>query len=117
MLARSLTAAVWTPSGRGAVATIRVRGDLAELSERLAEFFQAASGRAFNETSIGQIGFGRWGKEASEDVVVCRVQTDACEIHCHGGDAAVRRILSDLVSLGCEVVDWRTDVKLASKQT
>ena len=111
MLARSLTAAVWTPSGRGAVATIRVRGDLAELSERLAEFFQAASGRAFNEASIGQIGFGRWGKEVSEDVVVCRVQTDACEIHCHGGDAAVRRILNDLANFGCEVVDWRSQLE------
>ena len=106
-----LTAAVWTPSGRGAVATIRVRGDLVRLSEQLAEVFHAASGRALCEVPIGQIGFGRWGQLTAEDVVVCRTQRDVCEIHCHGGDAAVRRILSDLANFGCEVVDWRLQLE------
>ena len=106
-----LTAAVWTPSGRGAVATIRVRGDLVGLSEQLAEVFQAASGRALCEVPIGQIGFGRWGQLTAEDVVVCRTQRDVFEIHCHGGDAAVRRILNDLANLGCEVVDWRSQLE------
>lgn len=121
MPARSLTAAVWTPSGRGAVATIRVQGDLATLSEVMAGIFQAASGRSLDETPQQQICFGKWGRvevgsgqsavgggaSSAEDVVVCRTGPDACEIHCHGGDAAVRRILSDLRSLGCEIVDWR----------
>lgn len=107
----SLTAAVWTPSGRGAVATIRVRGDLATLSEGIAEIFQAASGRSLAETPQQRISFGRWGRDAAEDVVVCLTGLDACEIHCHGGDAAVRRILSDLQNLGCEVVDWQSQLE------
>lgn len=122
MPSRSLTAAVWTPSGRGAVATIRVRGDLATLSEGVAEIFQAASGRSLGETPQQRICFGRWGcggrdqgsgisqSDAAEDVVVCRTGPDACEIHCHGGDAAVRRILDDLRSLGSKIVDWRSQL-------
>ena len=125
MPSRSLTAAVWTPSGRGAVATIRVQGDLATLSERIAGIFQAASGRSLAETPQQRICFGQWGRDevgsgqwavgsgasAAEDVVVCRTGPDACEIHCHGGDAAVRRILADLRSLGCEIVDWRSQLE------
>ena len=111
MLNKLLTAAVWTPSGRGAVATIRVRGDLVRLSEQLAEVFQAASGRALCEVPIGQIGFGRWGQLTAEDVVVCRTQPNVFELHCHGGDAAVRRILTDLARLDCEVVDWRSQLE------
>lgn len=121
MPSRLLTAAVWTPSGRGAVATIRVRGDLAELSDGIAEVFQTASGCCLAEMPLQRIHFGRWGRGAGvrgqgsevsqsqaapEDVVVCRAGTDACEIHCHGGDTAVRRILADLRNLGCEIVDW-----------
>ncbi len=120
MPSRSLTAAVWTPSGRGAVATIRVRGDLATLSVGIAGIFQTASGRSLSETpqqricfgqwGCGEVGSGQWavgsGASAAEDVVVCRTGPDACEIHCHGGDAAVRRILSDLESVGCVVTEW-----------
>ncbi|TXT30544.1 MAG: tRNA modification GTPase TrmE [Planctomycetota bacterium] len=111
MPARSLTAAVWTPSGRGAVATIRVHGDLATLSEGIAEIFQAASGRPLDETPQQRIGFGQWRRDAVEDVVVCRTGPAACEIHCHGGDAAVRRILCDLQEFGCEIVDWRDQLE------
>ena len=106
-----LTAAVWTPSGRGAVSTIRVRGDLATLSEGIAGIFQAASGRSLEETPLQRICFGQWGRDAAEDVVVCRTGPDACEIHCHGGDTAVRRILADLQRLGSEVVDWRSQLE------
>ena len=102
------TAAVWTPSGRGAVATIGVRGDITMLSERLTSLFRAASGRSLREMTEQQIQFGRWGGDLAEDVVVCRTGPQSCEIHCHGGDAAVRRILNDLKSLGCEIVDWQS---------
>ncbi len=122
---RSLTAAVWTPSGRGAVATIRVRGNLTTLSETITRNFHATSGRSLAEIPLQRISFGQWGRsevdseqsavgsEASvaEDVVVCRTGPDACEIHCHGGDAAVRRILADLRCLGCEIVDWRSQLE------
>lgn len=111
MTSTLLTAAVWTPSGRGAVATIRVQGDLKTLSERNAGHFRAASGRSLVEIPQQQICFGRWGSDAAEDVVFCRTGADTCEIHCHGGDAAVRRILADLRSLGCEIVDWRIQLE------
>jgi tRNA modification GTPase len=118
MEARLLTAAVWTPSGRGAIATIRVRGELARIADRIAARLQLASGRALPDVPLQQIVIGRWGmtegsgpsavgpEGTSEDIVVCRTQSEVCEIHCHGGDAAVRRILADLQELGCEVVDW-----------
>lgn len=111
MTSSLLTAAVWTPSGRGAVATIRVRGDLATFSERVADIFHAVSGQSLAETPQQRICFGQWGHDAAEDIVVCLTGPDACEIHCHGGDAAVRRILADLRSHGCEVVDWRSQLE------
>ena len=109
-----LTAAVWTPSGRGAVATIGVRGDITIFSDRLTNLFRAASGRSLLELTEQQIHFGRWGRDPAEDVVVCRTGSQACEIHCHGGDAAVRRILTDLKSLGCEIVDWQSQCETDS---
>lgn len=102
-----LTAAVWTPAGRGAVATIRVQGDLVKLFEGVSEIFHAANGRSLLAMPEQQICFGQWGRDAAEDIVVCRTQQNTFEIHCHGGDAAVRRILADLRTLGCEIVDWR----------
>jgi tRNA modification GTPase len=101
-----LTAAVWTPSGRGAVATIGLRGDMTRLSERLTHDFRAASGRSLLELAEQQIHFGRWNSDPAEDVVVCRTGSQSAEIHCHGGDAAVRRILSDLERIGCVVTEW-----------
>jgi len=35
------------------------------------------------------------------------LSSDTLEIHCHGGDAAVRRILLDLQHAGCAVVSWQ----------
>ena len=138
---QQLTAALLTPIGRGAVATIRLQGDLDSLAARgkrgqtlsghtisksnqlpskgsdpfchgllgLAEIpFRAANGKALSQQPVGRIVFGNWGQNSadSEDVVVCRVTPQALEIHCHGGDAAVRRILNDLQHIGCQVMDW-----------
>lgn len=115
MFSTLLTAAVWTPSGRGAVATIGLRGDITMFSDRLTKLFRAASGRSLLEMSEQQIHFGRWGSDPAEDVVVCRTGPQSYEIHCHGGDAAVRRILTDLKSLGCEVVDWQSQCETESE--
>jgi tRNA modification GTPase len=38
--------------------------------------------------------------------VVCKIQDDRLEIHCHGGHAAADAILDALESHGCRVVDW-----------
>jgi tRNA modification GTPase len=40
----------------------------------------------------------------SEDVVVCRTGPASLEIHCHGGNVAVDRILDSLAAVGVEVV-------------
>lgn len=108
--ASGLRAARLTPAGRGAVATIAVHGDFSrnDFSEKsfLNSLFQAANGYSLTEQPIGRIAFGQWGTENPEDLVVCRVAENQIEIHCHGGDAAVRRVLGDLSRAGCEIVDW-----------
>jgi tRNA modification GTPase len=108
-LKRQISAAVLTPVGRGAVATIRVAGDLSHLDRDSNVLFLAANARPLSQQPIGRIAFGQWSPDqiAGEDVVVCRTRPDVLEIHCHGGDAAVRRILADLNQADCEIVDWR----------
>jgi tRNA modification GTPase len=44
---------------------------------------------------------------AGEEVVVCRHGAATIDIHCHGGDAAVRRILADLEHAGCRITSWQ----------
>lgn len=106
-----VSAAVLTPVGRGAVATIRLRGELDQLTKSVERYFHAASGRTLQQQRVGQIAFGAWGAGTEqEDVVVGRVENHVVEIHCHGGDAAARRILVDLEQAGCQVTDWRAQV-------
>lgn len=106
-------AARLTASGRGAVATVVVTGNFHSPQESgdattissLNALFQAANGQQLSEQPVGKIAFGQWGIVNAEDLVVCRVSPTQIEIHCHGGDAAVRRILHDLSHAGCQVVD------------
>ena len=105
-LTNRLTAAILTPAGRGAVATIRVTGDLTQL-DRASPLFRAANGRALSEQERRRIAFGAWGRGTTEEIVVSRLTDQTLEIHCHGGDAAVRRILSDLQQCGCSEVSWQ----------
>lgn len=89
-----------TPAGRGAVATLQLRGTLGELDGSPQPFFCAASGRPLADLPLGRIAFGTVGRDPAEEVVVCRVEPDQVELHCHGGDAAVRRIVADLARRG-----------------
>ncbi len=102
-----LTAAIWTPPGRGAVATVRVCGDLRSLSVRTSAYWRATNGRRMSELPAEQMCFGRWGRDTFEDVVLCRWDDWTCEVHCHGGSSAVRRIVDDLINCGCAETDWR----------
>ncbi len=113
-VSRRPSVAVWTPAGRGAVATIRAGGDLCSLADAVDQLFHAANGRSLGGLPIGAFYFGRWGRETSEDVVVCRTDEEVVEIHCHGGAAAVRRILTDLMQCGCEIVDWSEQFQSAT---
>lgn len=103
-----LTVALWTPQGRGAVATIKVRGPIDSPFQNPPHHipFRAANGRTLADQPLNRIVFGHWGTEPAEDVVVCRISPTELEIHCHGGMAAARRIMADWQSLGVAVVDW-----------
>ncbi len=103
--------AVWTPSGRGAVATVRVVG---RFGERCNELFRAANRRALSDLPLDRLSFGQWGDEPVEDVVICRDSDESFEVHCHGGHAAVQRIVRDLTRVGCERVDWPSQWASAS---
>src|SRR5438477_7171904 len=91
-------AVVLTPLGRGAVATILVEGPRA--AELIESLFIAANGKPLAAQPLGRIVFGRWGGAEGEELVVVRRATDAVEIHCHGGHAAVRSILDALGTRG-----------------
>ncbi len=61
--------------------------------------------RSIKSFPRNRILYGHWGGvelqgKATEDVVVCRVEEHAFEIHCHGGHAASTKIIGDLVASG-----------------
>lgn len=87
-----------TGPGRSAIATIRIEGDLAAL-DLPGPLFRPAGGRLVTEFVIDTLHFGVWG-DPGEDVVVCRTGEDTLEITCHGGVAAVTRVLFDLAGRG-----------------
>jgi len=109
----SATAAVLTPQGRGAVAVIGFRGDARLLGQPdNAPLFRAANGRPLAHAPVCRVIYGCWGTSPAEEVVICRVAEDRLEIHCHGGRAAVERILHDLQSRGVSVesaVEWTAE--------
>jgi tRNA modification GTPase len=103
------TAAVLTPSGRGAIATIRVSG--ARAMSIVSELLQTGSRPALANRPARTIVFGRWGDEAGEELVASCLHAEQVEIHCHGGVAAVARIVADLERCGCEVQPWQNDAR------
>ena len=111
------TAARLTAGGRGAVATIRVVGELisspaASDPPSIDLLFNAANGIPLSQQPLQKIAFGQWGTVPREDLTVCRLSHDVLEVHCHGGDSAVERVLSDLEKANCRLVDWQTQLKL-----
>jgi tRNA modification GTPase len=94
-----------TPPGRGAVAVIALNGDAALLDP----FFRARNRRPMAMQPVKNILLGDWGTASTEDVVVIRLNDTSTEIQCHGGRAAVGRILADLASQGATIIspaDW-----------
>jgi tRNA modification GTPase len=99
------TATVVTPPGRGAVAVVIVEGPTA--AQLVSANFRPSIGPDFVARKIGRIVFGRWGNDITgEEVVACRKSETTAEVHCHGGSAAVSRILDDLSAAGAQVLDW-----------
>ena len=116
---RNVTAALLTPSGRGAVAVIRIlaaKPANAHLPTRVIDAaFVAVSGRPLSEQPVGRLCYGHWtSNSTSEDVVVCRTDEYAVEVSCHGGRAAVNRILESLKAEGASIVDWQTQEAMIS---
>ncbi len=103
---RTTIACLLTPRGRGAIATIAVQGQLEQLetaAKKLSRaFFVARNRKPIHLQPTRKILFGCWGEE---ELVLCRTKEDEIEIHCHGGEAAVSRILSDLEKTGVKILD------------
>jgi len=106
------TAARWTPAGRGAIAAIRVCNAAPGWNETATPLFLAANGNPWATQPLNRPLAGRWGREAPEDVVVCRLSETGFEVQCHGGDVAVRRILQDLAATGIATIN--VDEQVAS---
>src|SRR5262245_30914680 len=92
--------ALLTPPGRGAVATIGVRGPRA--GEIVVRRFTPAAGRPLTNYPVGRVLFGRFRLEgsAAEEVVVGFISAEEAEVHCHGGMAAAQAVAAALVAEG-----------------
>jgi len=93
--------AVLTPAGRGAIATVAVRGRNA--APIISRRFSSARGRSLADLAVGRAAFGRFrtAADCAEELVVGIVAPDEVEIHCHGGRAAVAAICEALIAEGC----------------
>lgn len=104
---QGITAALLTPRGRGAVATIRVQGPEFDQESRWQHFFRAVNNKPLEVQPLRRVVFGHWGDVLVEEIVVCRIDERCVEIHCHGGEAAARRILADLERAGATLQHWQ----------
>jgi tRNA modification GTPase len=91
---------VATPSGRGAVATIAMRGE--SCVEIINRVFDSKRKRPISENDFGRIIYGNWisDGEPGEDLVVCPIDSTSVDIHCHGGEVALQIISRSLVDQG-----------------
>lgn len=97
-------AAVVTGQGRGGVATVLVTG--VDAHRAVLACFQPATPRATLPEARILYGLWRPAGAAGESVVVVATGPDRAEVHCHGGRAAVSRVLQDLASVGCAAVEF-----------
>tara|TARA_R110002111_G_scaffold256979_2_gene324568 strand:- start:42549 stop:43715 length:1167 start_codon:yes stop_codon:yes gene_type:complete len=107
----SCSAALLTPRGRGAVATIRVRGKTLPVTAAINACFHAVNNKILEQQPMNRIVYGLWGQENNEDLVLCRLDHETIDIHCHGGMAAVERILTDLQTQGCQIQTWQDSAR------
>ena len=108
-----------TPPGRSAVASLMICGDRAT---DILKKCVTLSGKAEKDNDLFDERlfppqtplFGRFHllddlaerSSSCEEVVLFVRQPDSCELHCHGGDAAVAAIEKTLVALGCVRLGW-----------
>ena len=101
-------AAPLTASGRGAIAVVGVHGPLAQ--QAVLRCFQPARPISTAGLSKPTIRYGHWQgptvgqvTRTGESVIVLFLAGDDCEVHCHGGTAAVQAILRDLEQAGVAI--------------
>ena len=86
-----------TPPGRGAIATVAVRGPAG--ARAIAPFFTSLSRQPIEALDVGRVLVGHWqSNSTSEELVIGCVADEHFEVHCHGGELAVQRIVTDLTS-------------------
>lgn len=93
-----------TPNIPAGIATIAVRGPHA------VDIVMQKCNLKVDTLVQDRIHYGLWPISVSdemlyEQVVVCRSEESEVELHCHGGNAVCKAILSDLEALGCKLVD------------
>lgn len=100
-------AAQATPPGEGGIAIIRISG--ADCEQVLLRVFRPRSGRTLENRRLtfGWVMDGEEMIDESMAVLFCAphsyTREDVAEIHCHGSDALVRRILLLLLSAGARM--------------
>lgn len=99
--------ALLTPTGRGAVATIGVRGPGAVAL--VGRCFAPVTGRPLESFAIGRVVFGRFAlaESAAEELVIGLIAPDEVEVHCHGGVAAAQAVTAALLAAGAERISWQ----------
>lgn len=100
-----------TPPGRGAVASVVVKGTRAK--QLVAKFLSEKTAKIVSNLPIGGVCVGRFQVPAHppETVVIGCPDSNTLEIHCHGGAAAVSRIERALGQAGCRQVAWQSLVR------
>ena len=102
--------AVATAHGKSAIATVIVQGPNAislvgQVFRPLNRKSQLAASALSDE--FGQIVYGNWlyQGQVGEDLIVCVVNSEHVEIHCHGSIAALEIISQTLIDQGAEQLD------------
>jgi tRNA modification GTPase len=99
--------AILTPAGRGAVATIGIRG--AGAVDLVCRCVVLASNPPLDRRESGSVSFGRLAlaHSASEEVVIGLIGAEHVEVHCHGGVAAAEAVMEALIAAGSERKTWQ----------
>ncbi|PHS02334.1 MAG: hypothetical protein COA78_21375 [Blastopirellula sp.] len=101
-------ATLLTAQGRSAIATVLISGPLA--TQLIDRYYFPLSKRKASELPLSQISVGNWKNseaDQGEELVVSRTADDCFEVHCHGGLAASKKILNQLIAAGCQEVTWQ----------
>lgn len=105
-------AAIATPAGTGAIAIVRLSGqDSVKIANQLFQGRQTIQDMPAQSVAYGKI-CDPESKKIIDDVLVLKFQSpasytgqDMVEIHCHGGQYVVRKILHLLLDLGARLAD------------